>query len=431
MTVREIARGAKAASHRLAPLTAEARNELLAAVETAMEGATGSLLAANARDLAVATALKGAGELSEANFARLGLTEGKLAEMREQIRAVRSLPDPLGHRLDAMELDYGLDLEKITVPLGVLAVIFEARPDAVTQIAALGLKSGNAVILKPGREVEQTATALVEVIRGAMASCGVPAEAVSLILGREQVAELLHLPDLVDLVIPRGGRALVEYVQANTRIPVLGHAEGICHIFVDEMVDQEQALGVIEDAKTDYPAVCNAVETVLVHEAVAAEFLPKLGARLKGRGVRMLGDAATMRLAPGYVTDMVTDWRVEYGDLTLALGVVPSMEAAIEHIHAYGSAHTETICTTDKAHAERFLREVDAASVLHNASTRFADGFRFGLGAEVGVSTSKIHARGPVGLEGLTTYKYLVRGTGQRAGDYRGENARVFTHKRG
>ena len=432
--VRTTAEAAKVAAHRLAPLSASERNAALDAVAHALETATARVLSANAIDLQQAEALVTAGDLSPANHARLALSPEKLAEMVAQIRAVAALPDPLGRRLHALELDYGLDLEKISVPIGVLAVIFEARPDAVTQIAALALKSGNAVLLKPGREVERTAAALVEIIREALTSTHVPPEAVALILGREQVAELLHLSSLVDLVIPRGSRALVEHIQANTRIPVLGHADGICHIYVDQDVDQPLALAVIDDAKTDYPAVCNAVESALIHRSVAAEFLPKLADRLRSKGVQLLGDdRARDLLGPPKTCEIpvgeVEDWHTEYGDLTLALRVVDSLDEAIDHIHQYGSAHTESICTSDPSAAARFLNEVDAATVLHNASTRFADGFRFGFGAEVGVSTSKIHARGPVGLDGLTTYKYIVRGHGHLVADYRGPNARSFTHR--
>ncbi len=427
--VRLAAEAARAAAHVLGPLSGDRRDAALEAIAQRIEGATEILLAANREDLRRADDLVLTGELSEANRARLPLSAEKLGEMEAQVRAVARLPDPLGRRVDAMELDRGLDLERRTVPLGVLAVIFEARPDAVTQISALALKSGNAVLLKPGKEVERTALALVEVIRAALRSVGLPEAAVGMVTGRAEVAELLHLSALVDLVIPRGSRALVEYVQANTRIPVLGHAEGVCHIYVDAAVDEGLALAVIEDAKTDYPAVCNAVETVLVHEAIAAEFLPKLAERLRQKGVAVLGDERT-RDVLGAVVGLVEDWHTEYGDLTLAVGVVRSMEAAIEHIHRFGSAHTEAILTTDTEQAERFLREVDAASVLHNASTRFADGFRYGLGAEVGISTSRIHARGPVGLEGLTTYKYVLRGSGQVVGDYRGAGAKAFTHRR-
>jgi glutamate-5-semialdehyde dehydrogenase len=348
--------------------------------------------------------------------------------MIEQVRSIAALPDPLNRKLDAIELDQDLNLEKISVPLGVLAVIFEARPDAVTQIASLAIKSGNAVILKPGREVEHTAKAIVQVLRGALASEGIPEDAVSLVLGRESVAQLLAMHDLVDMVIPRGAKALVEYVQANTRIPVLGHSEGICHIYVDRAADHELALRVIDDAKLDYPAACNAVETVLVHRDIAQEFLPKLLTRLRERGVVVHGDDQVRTV--NSEVQPVAAWHCEYGEPELAIGVVDSLDAAIDHIHKHGSSHTESILTEDSAVAERFLREVDAAGVFHNASTRFADGFRYGFGAEVGISTSKLHARGPVGLEGLTTYKYVLRGHGQVAGDYRGANARAFTHRR-
>jgi glutamate-5-semialdehyde dehydrogenase len=247
--------------------------------------------------------------------------------------------------------------------------------------------------------------------------------------GRKRVQELLGAHDLIDMVIPRGSKALVEYVQANTRIPVLGHAEGVCHIYVDRAADQELALRVIDDAKTDYPASSNAVETVLVHRDIAPRFLPKLADRLRSRGVRIYTTDAAGAFFHGN-DPRVTDWHTEYGDLALSIGVVDSLDAAIEHIHAHGSLHTESVITQDAAIADRFLREVDAASLMHNASTRFADGFRYGFGAEVGISTSKFHARGPVGLEGLTTYKYLVRGHGHIAGDYRGAKARAFTHRR-
>jgi len=336
--------------------------------------------------------------------------------------------------LDAVELDDaegGLHMQKVSVPLGVLAVIFEARPDAVTQIAALALKSGNAVILKPGREVEHTATVLLRVLRDALVSQGLSRDIISMVIGRESVVELLGLYGLVDMVIPRGSKELVEYVQANTRIPVLRHAEGVCHIYVDRSADEALALRVIDDAKTDYPAACNAVETVLVHREIAAEFVPRLALRLREHSVKLFGDATVQMLARDFAIAPVADWHTEYGELALSIGVVDSMETAMEHIHRYGSAHTEAIVTDDLATAERFLSEVDAASVMHNASTRFADGFRYGFGAEVGISTSKLHARGPVGLEGLTTYKYVVRGHGHVAGDYRGANARTFTHKRG
>jgi len=424
---REIAIAAKSASRLLAPLEEARRNAALEAMAVAVEAAASELMAANAEDLAVAASMSGDEKLSSATISRLKLTENKLREMVEQVRSVKALPDPLGRALDEIELDRGLDLEKISVPLGVLAVIFEARPDAVTQIAALAVKSGNAVILKPGREVEHTATVLVRVLRESLEAQGLPADAVSLVMGRERIAELLAMHGLIDMVIPRGSNKLVEYVQANTRIPVLGHSEGICHIYVDRNFDGALALDVIDDAKTDYPAACNAVETVLVHRDIAAEFVPKLAERLHRRGVRLRGDATVRGLAQ---VAEVEDWHTEFGEMELAIGVVDSIDEAIEHIHEHGSSHTESIITSDDGAAERFLREVDAAGVFHNVSTRFSDGFRYGFGAEVGVSTSKFHARGPVGLDGLTTYKYILRGHGQTAGDYRGPNAKAFTHRR-
>lgn len=427
LSTRETAEAAKIASRVLAPLDATARNAALETMASALEAASAELLATN-------SCAEGE-SLAPAMLARLKLDEAKLREMVEQVRSVAALPDPLGRVLDAIELDEALNLQKISVSLGVLAVIFEARPDAVTQIAALAIKSGNAVILKPGKEVERTAVVLVRVLRAALVKQGLPEDAISLVLGRERAQELLGMQGLVDLVIPRGSKALVEYVQANTRIPVLGHAEGVCHIYVDRSVDEGLALRVIEDAKTDYPAACNAVETVLVHREIAAEFLPKLAEHLRARGVALHGDALVRELLRGVEVEAVEDWHTEYGELALSIGVVESLDAAIEHIHAHGSSHTESILTEDAVAAERFLREVDAAGVFHNVSTRFADGFRYGFGAEVGISTSKFHARGPVGLEGLTTYKYVLRGHGQVAGDYRvsnkpGTKARTFTHKR-
>ena len=427
-SVRETAEAAKRASRSLASLDEARRNHVLEAMASAIEQSAAELFSANQQDVQSATSRSADEALPASTLSRLHLTENKLREMAEQVRSVAALPDPLNSKLDAIELDQDLNLEKISVPLGVLAVIFEARPDAVTQIASLALKSGNAVILKPGREVEHTAKTTVRVLRAALAGEGISEDAISLVLGRESVADLLAMHDLVDMVIPRGSKSLVEHVQANTRIPVLGHSEGICHIYVDRAADQELSLRVIDDAKLDYPAACNAVETVLVHRDIAREFLPKLLTRLRERGVVIHGDQQVRGLSNE--VQPVASWHCEYGEPELAVGVVESLDAAIDHIHKHGSSHTESILTEDSSAAEKFLREVDAAGVFHNASTRFADGFRYGFGAEVGISTSKLHARGPVGLEGLTTYKYVLRGRGQVAGDYRGANARVFTHRR-
>src|SRR5260370_30944151 len=430
--VRAAAEAAKRAARQMAPWDETAGDAALEAVGQAVERATEPLLAANALDLVAAAELKAAGELSDATISRLRLTPAKLGEMVEQVRAVAALPEPLGRVLAATELDENLELEKRSVPLGVLAVILEARPDAVTQIAALALKTGNGGVLKPGKEVEHTAGVLVELIRRAIGSVGLPEDVVALVLGREEVAELLGYADLVDMRIPRGSKALVEYVQRSTRIPVLGHAEGACHIFIDASANTELALHVVDDAKRDYPSACNAVETVLLHESLAETLLPQLAMHLTANGVRVLGDDRVCALLAqeGIDAGKVEDWHTEYGDLTLALKLVSNLDAAIAHIHRYGSAHTEAILTQDTVNPERLIREVDAAGVFHNASTRFADGFRYGFGAEVGISTSKFHARGPVGLEGLTTYKYVLRGVGQGAGDYRGPEARRFKHRK-
>jgi glutamate-5-semialdehyde dehydrogenase len=421
---------ARRASHTLASQPPETLNNVLRRAAELLEANEAEILAANQLDLTQGQALVESGELSASTVNRLRLSAQKLAEMVASVRAIIELPEVLGRVLDRIELDTGLELEKISCPLGVLAVIFEARPDAVTQISSLAIKSGNAVILKPGKEVEQTATVLVELIRQALRDTNLPEDAVSLVLGREAVAELLKLSQFVDLVIPRGSKALVEYVQSATRIPVLGHAEGICHIYVDDAADTALALSVIQDAKTDYPSACNSVETVLVHRGIAASFLPLLYQRLNATGVRVMGCEETQAILIGAGIEAPAQWNMEYCDLTLAVRVVDDMDAAIEHIHRYGSNHTESILTESHKRAERFLRDVDAAGVYHNVSTRFADGFRYGFGAEVGVSTSKLHARGPVGLDGLTTYKYLLRGKGQVASDYHGENARPFLHRR-
>ncbi len=432
LSVRAIAEASKRASRNLASSSPERRIESIRVASKLIEQDRSSLLESNAQDLADARHMLDGGEITAATFERLGLTDKKLAEMTRSMLAVAELPDPIGRVLQRTELDVNLELEKITCPLGVLAVIFEARPDAVTQISALGLKSGNAVILKAGREVECTASALVTIIRQALTQSGLPEDSVSLVTGRESVLQLLGMSDVVDMVIPRGSKQLVELVKANTRIPVLGHAEGVCHIYVDAAADAEMALAIIDDSKTDYPAACNAAETVLVHEQIAGSFLPRLAELLGSRNVRLRGCEKTRAILAGQPVEAVADaeWNTEYSDLVLAVRVVNSMDEAIEHIHTHGSSHTETIVTDDAIVAEHFLAGVDAAGVFHNASTRFADGYRYGFGAEVGISTSKLHARGPVGLDGLTTYKYVLRGTGQLARDYQGPNARPFTHKR-
>jgi glutamate-5-semialdehyde dehydrogenase len=430
--VRALAQAARQAARCIASIPHEQRNAALDEVARALEGGAPEILQANAQDVADAEAAQTEGRLSKALVDRLKLSREKFQSMTDGVRAVIGLPDPIGRVLDRVELDQGLELEKVSCPLGLLAVIFEARPDAVTQIASLAVKSANAVVLKPGREVERTARVMVDAIRAALRSKSLPEALVTNIQQRAEVRELLKLDDLIDLVIPRGGYDLARYVQSNTRIPVLGHAEGVCHIYVHAAADFEMALNIVDDAKTDYPAVCNAVETVLVDQAIAAEFLPLLAARMKEKGVRLRGCPQAINAIHDIAVEPVAEneWHTEYGDLILAIRVVGGVNEAIEHIQRFGSAHTDAIVTNDDATARTFLQRVDSAGVFHNASTRFADGYRYGFGAEVGISTSRLHARGPVGLDGLTTYKYILRGHGQVVRDYRGPNARPFLHRR-
>jgi glutamate-5-semialdehyde dehydrogenase len=353
------------------------------------------------------------------------LDEKKVAQMVESVREVIRLPDPVGRRLLKRELDRDLLLTQVTVPIGVIGVIFESRPDALVQIAALGLKSGNAVVLKGGSEAQASNRILFELIREAVEAVdSLFQDALQLVESREQVRELLELDGLVDLIIPRGSSALVKSIQAGTRIPVLGHSEGVCHLYVDREADLAMAVELAFDAKCQYPAVCNAIETLLVHRDVAREYLPRLAKRLER--VELRGDERTRAIIPAREA-VEEDWRAEYNDLILAIRVVDSLEQAMEHVNTYGSHHTDAIVTRDETAARRFLAEVDSSSVMWNCSTRFADGYRYGLGAEVGISTGKIHARGPVGLEGLTSTKYVLEGRGQVVSDYV-EGRKSFRH---
>jgi glutamate-5-semialdehyde dehydrogenase len=428
----EIAQSAKAASRLLSTLPTAAKDEALESIAAALEANAAAILAANAADVAAAEPLVRTGELSQALFQRLLLSSDKLRVMIEGISAVRQLPDPSGRILDRTLLAGGLTLEKITVPLGVLAVIFEARPDAITQISALAIKSGNAVILKGGREVEHTMRAILDTIHAALAHSRVPPGAVSGVYGREAVQALLDMNRLIDLVIPRGSNALVQHIQRSTLIPVLGHADGVCHIYIDKAAGLAIVNPVVVDSKTQYPAVCNAVETVLIHSGVASTVLPPLVRALEEKSVKIRGDARTRALLPSASIDLVSgdEWHTEYSGLVLAIRIVDSLDEALDHIEQYGSHHTDAILTQDAAAAARFLAEVDSANVLHNCSTRFSDGFRYGFGAEVGISTGKLHARGPVGLDGIVTYKYRLTGSGHVVRDYTGADALPYLHQK-
>jgi glutamate-5-semialdehyde dehydrogenase len=344
------------------------------------------------------------------------------------VRDVAKLADPLATMQINRELDQGLILRRITCPLGVLGVIFEARPDALIQITSLAIKSGNGVILKGGKEALRSCQALVIIIHQALSQTKVNPAAVRLLTTREEIQELLKLDQYIDLIIPRGSNEFVRYIQNNTRIPVLGHADGICHLYIDKEADLSKAIRITVDGKTQYPAACNAIETLLVHQDIARQFLPAVAQALEEKKVKLLGDEATCQII-NVPSATEQDWQTEYSDLILSIKIVDSLESAIEHINYYGSRHTEGIVSENLNTAKTFSDRVDAAGVFHNCSTRFADGFRYGFGAEVGISTQKMPPRGPVGLEGLVTYKYQLVGDGHIVADYSGENAQSFTHK--
>jgi len=419
-------REAQSAALELANVSEARRNEGLRSIADAIEANSEAILEANAKDVEKGEELLEAGEYSQALVDRLKLSESKLESIADMVRSVAGQKDPLGKTLTARELDEDLELYKVAVPIGVLGTVFESRPDALVQIAALSLKSGNAVILKGGSEASHSNRVLYETILEATAE--LPTGWAQQIEAHAEVDRMLEMDDEIDLLMPRGSSEFVSYIQDNTQIPVLGHTEGVCHVYVDEAADLEMAEDIAFDAKVQYPAVCNAVETLLVHEDVAADYLPAMVARYEDADVTVRGDERVRTVVD---VDAATekDWSTEYGDLELSVRVVDSVDDAIEHITAYGSKHTESIVTEDADRAGRFMRSLDAASVFHNASTRFADGFRFGLGAEVGISTGKIQARGPVGLEGLTTYKYHLEGDGHLVATYAGEDAAPFTHE--
>jgi glutamate-5-semialdehyde dehydrogenase len=399
------------------------RQAAVQAMADALERNRDAILLANQDDLATA-AREG---LAPALVARLKLDAPKLEAAIAGVRDVAALPDPLGRRQLHTELDEGLVLERLTVPLGVVGVIFEARPDAVTQIASLAIRSGNGALLKGGKEAARSCAAILGALQEGLKSTAVDPGCLELLTTREESLALLRLEGLVDLIIPRGSNALVRYIKDHTRIPVLGHADGLCHLYIDAAADLTQALQLTLDSKTQYPAACNAIETLLVHQTIAAPFLEQAIPALQGAGVDLRGDPQACALGiPTPATE--ADWDTEYSDLILSVKVVASLEEAMEHIARHGSRHTEAICTRNEAAAERFLASVDSAGVYWNCSTRFADGQRYGFGAEVGISTQTLPPRGPVGLEGLVTYRYLLRGQGHIAADY-ANGQRSFSHR--
>lgn len=427
--VAEMAKRARASSRLLARLSNDSRNEVLMAAAKAIERGAQRILDANERDCRAAESLVASGKMSTAMFARLRVTAKGIEEMAARVRNVARLPDPLGRNLTTTELDDNLVLYKETCPLGVVGIVFESRPDVAPQVAALALKSGNGLILKGGAEAAHTNETLVELWRGCLEGFpSVQADLVQLLHTRADVMELLTLERDVDLIIPRGSRQFVEFVARNSRVPVLGHGEGICHVYVDSAADVEKAIKIALDSKTQYPAACNAAETLLVHQEIAQRFLPLVVGELKAAGVEVRACSKTAGvLGKDVAAANESDWATEYSDLILSIKTISGIEEAIAHIQRYGSGHTEAIVTEDSEAARKFMEEVDAAGVFRNASTRFADGFRYGLGAELGISTSKLHARGPVGLEGLTTYKYKLFGDGHIVAEY-SRGTRRFKH---
>ncbi len=412
MTIKEVASKMKASSSRMATLTEEVRNRALQAVADALEARKEEIFLANAEDL------KKAEEdgLADPVIKRLRFNEEKLQGVIAGIGELITLPDPLFRVLMRRELDEGLTLVRESCAIGVIGVIFESRPDAMVQISSLCIKSGNCAILKGGSEAMNTNRVLFETIHQAATKAGIPEESLFQAEGRSEINELLSCHESVDLLIPRGSNAFVQYIMNNTKIPVMGHADGICHVYVDEEADPEKAVKVVTDAKTQYVSVCNATETLLVHRK-AMKLMPAIAESLRAKKVEIRG-TAEIQEAIGCAPATEEDFRTEYLDYIISVKVVDSVEEAIDHINRYGSHHTDAIVTENAETAEKFMRYVDSAGVYQNCSTRFADGFRYGFGAEVGVSTGKLHARGPVGLEGLVTYKYKLYGNGHVVDDY-------------
>jgi glutamate-5-semialdehyde dehydrogenase len=421
----KIAQQTRAAASQLGVLSTEAKNQALEAIAQALESAKEEILQGNIADCDAAVA-EG---IAKPLYKRLQLDEHKLRDAIAGVRDVAKLADPVGQVQIHREIDNGLILKRITCPLGVLGIIFEARPEAAIQIVSLAIKSGNGVILKGGKEALRSCEAIVKAIKQGLSQTSVHPDAVQLLTTREEILELLHLDKYVDLIIPRGSNSFVRFVQENTRIPVLGHADGICHLYVDQSADIEKAIQITVDAKTQYPAACNAIETLLVHSNIASEFLPQVAASLQANHVELRGDERTLKILNHISIATSTDWETEYSDLILSVKIVDSLDEAISHIHTFGSRHTEAIVTEDLQAAATFQALVNAAGVYHNCSTRFADGFRYGFGAEVGISTQQMPPRGPVGLEGLVTYKYQMTGDGHIVSTYTGANAKSFTHK--
>jgi len=423
MDIRESARAAKAASIKLAATGTETKNKALKAVADALDSNRQALFEANEKDLAVSRE----NNLAPPLLKRLRFDRAKLAGVIDGIGSLIKLDEPVGRTISARELDRGLELYQVSCPIGVTGVIFESRPDALVQISTLCLKSGNSALLKGGSEAANTNRVLAEIIKNASEAEGIPAGWLQLLETRSDVMEMLKMDDLIDLVIPRGSNEFVRFIMDNSDIPVMGHADGICHLYIDKDADLQMACDITVDSKCQYVAVCNAVETLLVHESVAPDFLPLVCSALSEKGVELRGCPGTAGIVD-VKPATEKDWRTEYLDLIISIKVVKDADEAIDHINTYGSGHTDSIVTADESVAGNFMNLVDSGNVFWNCSTRFSDGYRYGLGAEVGISTGKIHARGPVGLEGLMIYKWKLKGKGQVVADY-ADGKKTFTHK--
>ncbi|MBS4008830.1 MAG: glutamate-5-semialdehyde dehydrogenase [Clostridium sp.] len=423
MKIDELTSQVKEASFILAVAGTELKDRALQLIASSLQTRKEEIISANLADLERSRKEN----LPAPLLKRLVFDEAKIADVTEGIASLLALEDPVGKTLLSTELDDGLELYKVTCPIGVIGVIFESRPDALVQIATLCLKSGNAVLLKGGAEARETNSILAEIIIKAATEAGLPANWAALLTTRSDVDEMLKMDKQIDLIIPRGSNEFVRHIMDNSNIPVMGHADGICHCYVDKEADLSMAVKIVVDAKTQYVAVCNAAETLLVHEQIAAEFLPLIKEALVKKNVELLGCQRTRAfIAVNPATE--EDWKSEYLDYKLAIKVVSGLEEAINHVNTYGSGHTDCIITRNKARARRFMDFVDAGNVFWNCSTRFSDGFRYGFGAEVGISTGKLHARGPVGLEGLLIYKYKLMGNGHVVEDYV-NRIKTFKHR--
>ena len=424
MEIQQIALQAKEAAIEMAALSTEIKNLALTGIYDALAARADEIEAANQEDLRRAQKE----HLAPPLLKRLRFDSAKIEEARAGLKSLARLADPVGVTLSAIELDQDLELYKVSSPIGVIGVIFESRPDALVQISSLALKSGNAVLLKGGREAAGTNRILADIITQVSVDVGIPQGWLGLLESRADVSQMLGLDESIDLIIPRGSNAFVKHIMDNTQIAVLGHADGICHLYIDKTADADMAVRLALDSKTQYVAVCNAAETILVHQA-STSILPRLKTELVAQGVEIRGCRRTRDIIDVNAATK-EDWATEYLDYIVSLKIVPDMTTAINHINRYGSGHTDVIVTQDKERAGRFMNLTDTADVFWNCSSRFSDGFRFGLGAEVGISTNKIHARGPVGLEGLLIYQWRMIGKGHVVADYGGPEGKTYTHRK-